>query len=87
MNFKRLSFVFFGHIVTKEIGETIKPGSQVQEAWFDSIENPKLDRNTPFTSISQEAELDNKGGRDSKLYEQLFPYDTQLRWEIVRQRA
>ncbi|KAF5227973.1 hypothetical protein FAUST_11405 [Fusarium austroamericanum] len=41
---------------------------QVQEAWFDSIENPKLDRNTPFTSISQEAELDNKGGRDSKLY-------------------
>ncbi|QPC69417.1 hypothetical protein HYE68_000169 [Fusarium pseudograminearum] len=60
---------------------------QVQEAWFDSIENPKLDYDTPFAAISKEAELDNKGGRDSKLYRQLSPYDAQLRWEIVRQRA
>ncbi|KAM0295210.1 hypothetical protein HYE67_000243 [Fusarium culmorum] len=60
---------------------------QIQDTWFDSVEISDLDWITPFAPISKEAELNNNGGRDSKLYKQLFPFHTLRRWEIVRQRA
>ncbi|EKJ68944.1 hypothetical protein FPSE_10869 [Fusarium pseudograminearum CS3096] len=60
---------------------------EVQEVWFDGIVKPNLGWDIPFAPISKEAELNNNGGRDSKLYKQVFPFSTRLRWEIVRQRA